>query len=248
MKLLLAVLRIVFLSATLVILIFAHLHAQDPKMTEVWAPAPPIVTPGIGGAPPSDAVVLFDGKNLANWAGKDGGAKWLVKNGAFTVVKGTGDIWTKQAFGDVQLHIEWRTPKKIEGEGQGRGNSGVFLQERYEVQILDSYDNPTYANGQAGSIYKQFIPLVNASRKPGEWQAYDIIFIAPRFTADSTLAMPAKMTVFHNGVLIQNQVELQGETVYIGKPGYTFHAEKEPLRLQDHGCPVSFRNIWLREL
>lgn len=224
-------------------------NEPDPKLTEVWENEPRVITPGRETEPPSDAIVLFDGKSLAEWVDKDGGAaKWKIGGGAFTVTKGTGDISTKRAFGDVQLHLEWRTPKKVSGEGQGRGNSGVFLQGRYEVQVLDSYNNRTYSNGQAGSIYKQYIPLVNASRGPNEWQTYDIIFIAPRFKADGTLETPGRLTVFHNGVLIQNNVELKGETVYRGQPFYKAHALKAPLKLQDHGNPVSYRNIWIREL
>jgi hypothetical protein len=165
-----------------------------------------------------------------------------------TVVKGTGDIRTTRRFGDCQLHVEWRTPPVATGEGQGRGNSGVFLQERYEVQVLDSFDNRTYSNGQAASIYKQHIPLVNASRPPGEWQTYDIIYTAPRFADDGTVRRPAYMTVLHNGVLAQQHVEVKGTTVYIGQPRYEPHGAAEPLRLQDHGDPVSYRNIWIREL
>jgi hypothetical protein len=224
-------------------------NEPDPKLTEVWENEPRVVTPNRENKPPSDAIILLGGKNASEWVDKDGGeVKWKIGKGALTVVKGAGDITTKRAFGDVQLHIEWRTPEKVSGEGQGRGNSGVFLQSRYEVQVLDSYNNRTYSNGQAGSIYKQYIPLVNASRKPGEWQIYDIVFIAPRFKADGALESPGWMTVFHNGVLIQNHIALKGETVYRGQPSYKPHALKEPLKLQDHGNPVSFRNIWIREL
>jgi hypothetical protein len=221
----------------------------DPKLTEVWEPVPPKITPGDGMAPPSDAVVLFGGEDLSAWRHQDGSAaNWSVADGAFTVVKGAGDIRTKQGFGDCQLHIEWRAPQEVEGEGQGRGNSGVYLQGRYEVQVLDSYENPTYANGQAGSLYKQHIPLVNACREPGEWQSYDIVFTAPRFNDDGSVKRPAYVTVLHNGVLIQNHVELLGPTVYIGEPKYEKHEPKQPLMLQDHGNPVSYRNIWIREL
>jgi hypothetical protein len=221
----------------------------DPKLTEVWSPVPRVVTPGMGTAPPSDALVLFDGRNLAEWQHDDGSAaKWAVSNGAMTVTKGTGAIHTKRAFGDCQLHIEWRTPAQVEGEGQERGNSGVFLQSRYEVQVLDSYNNRTYSNGQAASIYKQYIPLVNASRKPGEWQSYDIIFRAPRFSSNGAVSTPGYFTVLHNGVLVQDHVELKGRTVNTGAPSYERHNPKEPLMLQDHGNPVSYRNIWIREL
>ncbi len=221
----------------------------DPALTEVWEPAPPVVVPGVGAAPPSDAVVLFDGGNLDAWQHGDGTpASWRVEDGAVTVVAGAGAIETRQAFGDVQLHIEWRAPAAIEGAGQGRGNSGVFLQKRYEIQVLDSFDNRTYSNGQAASVYKQSVPLVNASRPPGEWQAYDIAYTAPRFAPDGTVVAPAFVTVFHNGVLVQNHVELLGSTVFIGPPAYEPHEAREPILLQDHDNPVSFRNIWVREL
>lgn len=220
----------------------------DPKVTEVWDPEPKVVVPGNNAAAPSDAIILFDGKNLENWTDRTGKeAKWLVKDGAMTVVKGTGEVKSKQTFGDIQLHIEWRTPAQAEGEGQGRGNSGIFLQERYELQILDSYKNRTYANGQAGSIYKQSPPLVNASKGPGEWQTYDIIFIAPRFNENGTLKSSGRITVLHNGVLIQNNTEILGTTEYIGKPKVVAHG-KGSIVLQDHGNPTSFRNVWVREL
>ncbi len=216
--------------------------------TEVWEPVPSIVT-AAPGQPPSDALVLFDGKDLNAWQSLDGSpAKWKLENGAMQVVAKTGDIKTREVFCDVQLHLEWKAPTDIEGrEGQGRGNSGVFLQERYEVQVLDSYENPTYPNGQAASVYKQHIPLVNANRAPGVWQTYDIIFRAPRFSADGVLESPAYVTVLHNGVLVQNHVEIQGPTAWIGHPPYEAHG-CAPLQLQDHGDPVSFRNIWVRKL
>lgn len=224
----------------------------DPKLTEVWQPEPRIVTPGKTAADaPSDAIVLFDGKNLSAWekaAGKTE-AKWTVDNNILTVAPGTGDIQTKQAFGDCQLHIEWRSPSLVKGNGQGRGNSGIFLMGLYELQVLDGYNNRTYSNGQAASIYKQHIPLVNATRMPGEWQVYDVIFTAPRFNkADSTVFSPARITVIHNGVLVQNNTVLNGSTQYIGIASYQLHKDKEPIKLQDHGDLVSFRNIWVREL
>ena len=221
----------------------------DPELTEIWDPVPHVVMPGPGTAAPSDAIVLFDGRDLSEWRGRNGGpARWTVNEGIMTVAAGGGDIYTKRAFGDSQLHIEWRTPTQIQGEGQGRGNSGIFFQGRYEVQVLDSFDNATYSNGQAASIYKQHIPLVNASRGPGEWQTYDIIFRAPRFAGNGSVSTPAYVTVFHNGVLVQDHVEIEGSTVFIGAPSYEHHDALEPLMLQDHGNPVSYRNIWIREL
>jgi len=219
-----------------------------PKLTEKWEPVPAVVTPGQGTKPPSDAIVLFDGTDLAKWERVRGGpALWSVEDGAMTIAARSGDIRTKQSFGDIQLHVEWRTPSEVVGEGQGIGNSGVFLQERYEVQILDSFSSETYANGQAGSLYKQHIPLVNASRGPGEWQTFDIIYEAPVFSDSGTVILPAIVTVIHNGVLIQNRVQLSGPTLYIGQPEYEKHG-KLPISLQDHGNPVSYRNIWVREL
>lgn len=237
---------------TIVVMIMTTSFSQDkpdPKDTEVWEPEPKVITPGSGPfSPPSDAIVLFDGKSLDNWVHNDGkNAKWTVANGAMTVAKGSGGIKTKQAFGDIQLHIEWRTPAKVEGDGQGRGNSGIFFCEKYELQILDSYNNRTYSNGQAGSIYKQAIPLVNASRGPGEWQAYDVVFIAPTFNQDGTLNKAGRITVFHNGVLIHHYTEIKGTTEYIGPPRIIAHG-KGSISLQDHGNPTSFRNIWVREL
>lgn len=223
--------------------------AKDPKATEVWDPEPKVVTPGLSPHnPPSDALILFDGKNLDAWVDKNGEKpKWKVENGEMTVVKGTGDIRTRQTFGDIQLHIEWRTPAVVESEGQGRGNSGIFFQDHYELQVLDSYKNRTYANGQAGSIYKQTPPLVNACKGPGEWQTYDVVFTAPKFNEDGSLKSAGRITVFHNGILIQNNTEIQGTTEYIGKPRIVSHGNGS-LRLQDHSNPTSFRNIWVREL
>jgi len=221
----------------------------DPKVTEVWDLKPKKITPGTtAGEAPSDAVVLFNGKDLSEWTALDGNAaKWEVKDGAFTVVKGGGDIKTKKTFGDFQLHIEWRTPSEVVSEGQGRGNSGIFLQERYELQVLDSYESVTYSNGQAGSIYKQSVPLVNACRKPGEWQTYDILFTAPRFGESGRVIVPAYVTVLHNGVVIQSHTQINGPTEYKGQPVYQVHG-KGGIKLQDHGNPVSYRNIWIREL
>lgn len=220
-----------------------------PEETEVWEPEPAVVaadphfTP-----PPEDAIVLFDGSGLEEWVSLRGGAaEWDLENGAVTVRAGSGDIKTRRNFGDIQLHIEWRAPSVIEGKGQGRGNSGIFLQERYEVQVLDNWENPTYVNGMAGSIYKQHVPLANPARRPGEWQSYDIFYKAPRFTPDGNLESPARITVLLNGILIQNNVEIFGETAFIGRPEYTPHG-KAGVRLQDHSNPVSFRNIWVREL
>jgi hypothetical protein len=222
---------------------------ESPKLTEVWEPVPQVVTPGINSQPPSDAIILFDGTNLDEWESAKGGeAKWELDGGAMTVVKKSGSIRTKKSFGDCQLHIEWRSPAVVTGDGQDRGNSGIFLQERYEVQVLDSYESVTYSNGQAGSIYKQHIPLVNVCKKPGEWQTYDIIFSSPKFAENGQVDEPGFVTVMQNGVLVQNHVELMGTTVYIGKPKYEKHNLKEPISLQDHGCLVSYRNIWIREL
>ena len=221
----------------------------NPEFTEQWEPVPPIIDPGSSQKAPSDAIVLFDGSNLDAWQHPSGDSpKWIIEDGAFTVKRGTGTIETKQGFGDMQLHIEWRAPSEVVGEGQGRGNSGVFLMSQYEVQVLDNYDNVTYHNGQAASIYKQHIPLVNACKPPGEWQTYDIIFTAPVFHDGGALKHPAYVTVLHNGVLVQNHVALIGPTEYIGIPRYKAHEGKLPLTLQDHGNPVSFRNIWIREL
>lgn len=224
-------------------------ESLDPAVTEVWDLKPVKITPGKSpGDAPSDAIVLFDGKDLSQWTSADGSpAKWEVKDGAITVVKGAGDIKTKPAFGNMQLHIEWRAPATVEGDGQGRGNSGIFMQERYELQVLDSYESQTYSNGQAGSIYKQLVPLVNATRKPGEWQTYDVIYTAPVFGESGRVISPARITVLHNGVLIQNNGTIAGPTEYKGLPVYQAHG-KASIRLQDHGNPVSYRNIWVREL
>jgi len=230
--------------------------------TEVYEPVPKVVTPGAtNAAPPSDAIVLFDGKNLDEWVtNRDKSpAKWTVADGIMTVKKGPeggGNIETKRTFKNYQLHVEWRIPENITGSDQARGNSGVFLastgpgDDGYELQVLDSYNNKTYVNGQAGSIYKQGIPLVNPARKPGEWQTYDVVWTAPVFNEDGSVKTPAYVTVFFNGVLVQNHFQLQGETLYIGKPFYKKY-DRAPIKLQAHGDrsePVSFRNIWVREL
>ena len=245
--------KLKWVLVTLIVHVFIQLSAQqngDPKLTEIWKPVPKVVSPGATPSDaPSDAIVLFNGKDAASWQNKNGNAfNWKVESGAMTVVPNAGDIQTKEGFGDCQLHIEWRTPAEVSGEGQGRGNSGIFLMGRYELQVLDSYNNITYSNGQAGSIYKQHMPAVNVCRPPGQWQTYDIVFTAPQFYQDSTLKTPARMTVFQNGVLIQNNVELWGPMQFIGVPKYEKHGNKEPLLLQDHHNAVSYRNIWIRPL
>lgn len=225
-------------------------RSGDPALTEVWTPVPTIIQPGkTASDAPSDAIVLFNGKDFSSFTADQGKkVEWTLDNGSMTVKPGSGAIFTKQEFGDCQLHIEWRTPSVVKGEGQGRGNSGIFLMGRYELQVLDNYKNVTYSNGQAGSIYKQLIPLVNACRQPGEWQSYDIIFTAPRFSSNGRLESPARITVIHNGVLVQNNATLWGATEFIGIPEYRPHKSKEPIMIQDHGDLVSFRNIWIREL
>lgn len=237
------------LSATIVVAQDDNWRGKlDPKATELWKPVP-VVTPAAQlGLPPSDAIILFDGKDLSKWTATRGGASlWDVSDGAMTVKANSGNIKSIQTFGDIQLHVEWRSPMVVKGEGQNRGNSGVYLQERYEVQVLDSYENQTYANGQVGSVYKEHIPQVNASRKPGEWQSYDIVFTAPRFSEKGTLVVPGYLTVFHNGILIHNHVALKGPTQFQGLPIAEVHG-KGSILLQDHGDAVSYRNIWVREL
>ncbi len=209
-------------------------------------PEPPVVTPGTGSAPPSDAVVLFDGRDLSPWRGQQGEAQWMVADG-FAEVSGTGNLFTKQEFGDCQLHIEWATPPVVAGNDQGRGNSGVYFHRRYEIQILDSYQNKTYPDGQAGAFYGNRPPLVNASRPPGEWQTYDIIFRAPKPGEDGKGLLPGALTVFHNGVLIQDHVPVKAPTTAAAFNDVS-PTGKGPLMLQDHGNPVRYRNIWLRPL
>jgi Domain of Unknown Function (DUF1080) len=234
-------------------------EAAKPADTEQWEPVPLKVAPGEnGGAAPSDAIVLFDGKNLDQWvmAGDHSPAKWRVERGTMVVDKAFGNIETKRLFKNYQLHLEYKIPANVTGEGQARGNSGLFLastgpaDQGYELQILDSWENKTYVNGQAASIYKQNPPLVNASRKPGQWQSYDVVWTAPVFRADGTLETPAYVTAFHNGVLVQNHFSLVGETLYIGKPVYRKY-DRAAIKLQSHhdpSPPISFRNIWVRDL
>lgn len=222
-----------------------------PELTEVWSPVPPVLAAPAHGIP-SDAIVLFDGTNLDAWEtarkGESGDAPWKIEDGAIVVVPKSGDIRTKASFGDIQLHVEFRTPAKVSGKGQGRGNSGIFFMEHYELQVLDSYQNETYPNGQVASVYKQHIPLANPTRPPGEWQTFDVVFIAPRFSADGKLLHPARLTAFHNGVLVQYDVAIKGATTWRGQPSYKPHAAKLPLSLQDHNNPTAFRNIWVREI
>jgi hypothetical protein len=256
--------KTVFITTSLFIAAMSASQAQEkakPQATEFYTPVPPVVTPGeTNSKAPSDALVLFDGKDLSQWVSTNDRSKpaaWKVSNGVFTVAKSEGNIETKKAFSNYQLHLEWQIPANITGEGQARGNSGLFLasigkgDDGYELQILDAYNNKTYTNGTAGSIYKQTTPLVNPAKKPGEWQTYDVIWTAPTFNADSTVKTPAKVTVLFNGVLVQNNFELQGPTQYIGKAAYRKAHGASPIKLQSHGDksePLSFRNIWIREL
>ena len=231
-----------------------------PKDPSQWPqhsrtrPAPPVVTPGpyLGpAAPPSDAIVLFDGKSLADWRAADttkGAAKWKLENGEMVVAPGTGDIASRRAFGDVQLHVEWSAPNPPKGEDQDRGNSGVFLMSTYEIQVLDSYHAATYPDGQAAAVYGQYPPLVNAMRPPGEWQVYDIVFHRPHFDAAGKVTAPARVTVFHNGILVQDDVTILGPTTNGHRSAYSAHPDKLPIELQDHGHLVRFRNIWVREI
>ena len=256
---------LVFALPTLITMMTA-LHAQQPTApapkpedTELWQPVPKVVTPGANCTDaPSDAIILFDGKNLDEWvsAQDQSPAKWTVHDGIVTVNKAAGNIETKRKFKNYQLHLEWKVPENITGSGQARGNSGLFLASTgpvdagYEVQILDSYNNSTYVNGMAASVYKQAIPLANPTRKPGEWQVYDVVWTAPAFNEDGALKSPAYVTVFFNGVLVQNHFELKGETRFIGQPFYKKY-DAAPIKLQAHGDPsqpISFRNIWVREL
>jgi Domain of Unknown Function (DUF1080) len=228
-----------------------YLPDQKWRVHDLNRPRPHMVTPGVNGGPPSDAIVLLDGKDLSHWTGQGRGKAsepgWKLENGYMEVVPGSGELATKEKFGDIQLHIEWATPSKIEGESQDRGNSGVIFMGKYEVQVLDSYDNITYADGQAAAIYGQYPPLVNASRKPGEWQTYDIFFEAPQFV-DGVVKKPAYVTVIHNGILVHNHKAFIGTAVHRVVGTYTAHGAEEPLVLQNHGTKVRYRNIWLRKL
>jgi hypothetical protein len=250
------------LAVTLILGSMIACHQQAfPGVSIPWRvhdrnrPLPPVVTPGEAstqeqaGAPPSDAAVLFNGKDLTNWESLNGGpALWKVETGYFEVAPHTGDIQTKQAFGDCQLHVEWASPDPPHGEDQDRGNSGVYMMTLYEIQVLDSYQSKTYADGQAAAVYGQYPPLVNACRAPGQWQTYDIIFHGPRFDPAGKVLRPAFATVLHNGVLVQDHVALTGPTAHGERPPYQVQPAKMPLRLQDHGHPVRFRNIWIREI
>jgi hypothetical protein len=247
--------RVAPLAASFALAVAAPALAQAPlrwKAHDMTRPRPPVVPPAPQALPvpaPPDAVVLFDGGSLDNWRSADGGpAKWVVKDGAIESVPGSGYLYSARGFGDVQLHVEWAAPVPAKGTSQGRGNSGVFLMGLYEVQVLDSYQNDTYPDGQAAAIYGQYPPLVNACRPPGEWQTYDIVFRRPRFRPDGTLVSPARFTVVHNGILVQDDVEAWGPTSWLQHIPYTAHADKLPLAFQDHGNPVRYRNIWLREL
>jgi len=234
---------------------FAQQSVGDWQIHDRNRPHPPVVAPGTAstqekaGQVPADAVVLFDGKDLSKWESSKGGpAAWKVQDGYFEVVAQTGGIQSKQGFGDCQIHVEWMAPDPPHGQDQDRGNSGVFPMGLYEIQVLDSYNNVTYADGQASAVYGQYPPLVNAARPPGQWQTYDIIFRRPRFDTDGKLLKPARVTVLHNGILTQDNVELTGPTTHKARPPYKAHPDKLSLALQDHAHPVRFRNVWVREL
>jgi hypothetical protein len=249
-----AILSLTFLVLCMAPLSMAQVDQRWPP-NDPTRPVPAVIEPGTAstqdapGRPPSDAIVLFDGKDLSLWVGADGQpAKWKVAGGYMEVVPHSGLISTRQAFGDCQLHVEFTEPVPPVGEDQERGNSGVFLMGLYEIQVLDSYQSKTYADGQASAVYGQFPPQVNASRPPGQWQTYDIIFHGPRFGPEGKLLRPARVTVLHNGVLVQDSVELSGPTGHHQRPPYKVTPEKLPLSLQDHNNPVRYRNIWIREL
>lgn len=234
--------RLVGAVFTVIVVSIAASVIADEYLNGIDWKEPRVVVPGENGGPPSDAVVLFDGKDLSAWKGAE---KWTIDNGV--MVCGKGDIRTEASFGDCQLHIEWSAPTPATGSGQGRGNSGIFLMDNYEIQVLDSFENTTYFDGQAGAIYKQTPPQVNATVAPGKWNVYDIIWTAPRFNDDGSLKSPAYITALHNGILILNHFELKGDTPYHRPPEYQKHADRLPIRLQDHGNPMRFRNIWIRE-
>jgi 3-keto-disaccharide hydrolase len=245
--------KLLVVLAAAVVLLAARTPAQTEwPVHDMTRPMARVVAPGPAGPPvaaPADAVVLFDGKDLGAWTDAKGQpARWKVENGYFEVVPKTGDIRTVKGFGDCQLHVEWMAPSPAKGEGQDRGNSGVFLMGLYEVQVLDCYGNTTYADGQAAAIYGQYPPLVNACRPPGEWQTYDIVFHRPRFDKDGKVLAPARMTVFHNGLLVHECAVLTGPTAHKARPPYQVHADRLPISLQDHGHPVRYRAIWIREL
>jgi hypothetical protein len=260
-KALLLVGSCVGLAMILTVMITTQPFASPQEAQQQWGPndrnrpEPAIITPGTEstqaqpGRPPSDAIVLFNGKDLSNWEEVKGGpAKWTVGKGYFATAPNSGDIRTKDSYGDSQLHVEWSTPNPPKGKDQDRGNSGVFLHGLYEIQVLDSYDNVTYADGEAAAVYGQYPPLVNAARKPGVWQMYDIVFHGPRFDANGNLTRHANVTVFYNGVLVQDHVDIMGPTSHHERPPYKPTPEKLPLRLQDHHHPVRYRNLWIREL
>jgi hypothetical protein len=260
LKLFVSLILVSMILGAMAVSLRAQQSTAKPEDTEVWQPEPKVVTPGATcAAPPSDAIILFDGKNLDEWVSaqdRSAPAKWIVANGVVTVNKTVGNIETKRTFKNYQFHVEWRIPENVTGSGQLRGNSGLFLASTgpedagYELQILDSYNNKTYVNGMAGSLYKQSIPLANPMRKPGDWQAYDVVWTAPVFNADGSVKSPAYATVLLNGVLVDNHFELKGETLYIGQPVYK-KFDRAPIKLQAHGDPspsISFRNIWVREL
>lgn len=249
-KLIQVIMTIIFFFGYLPYAFSQNGEQMQPEDTEWYEPVPEIVTPGenIFLDPPDDAIVLFEGKDMSSWQTRDGDdVPWNIHDGYVTVKKGSGDIITKESFGSFQLYLEFRMPMNMEHEGQDRGNSGVFLQNRYEIQVLDAFENPTYVNGMGGSIYKQTAPLVNPSKKPGEWQSYNIAYTAPKFNGNGSLKTPARVTVVWNGVVVQNNTKILGHTPYVGYPEYKEHGNA-PLRLQDHNSEVSYRNIWIREI
>ena len=249
----LGIMAVASAAGTMTLSVFAGLYGDTPDARHAWGvhdmnrPQPPVIQ-ALPGQPPSDAVVLFDGTSFDNWCADNGEpTKWALKDGAMESVRGAGSIRTKQSFGDCQLHVEWASPAEVKNSGQGRGNSGVFLMGQHEVQVLDSYDSPTYADGQAGSVYAENPPMVNACRKPGEWQTYDIIFHQPVWDGD-VMKFPGSITVLHNGVLVQDHWELEGLSTHCQRRPVSKYGDKGPLKFQDHGDPVRFRNVWIREI